>query len=49
MSNFNAFYTLESGASKKRKRAEEVEYWNSLNSPITITKKEDNDEEVSIN
>lgn len=41
MSNFNAFYTVESGASKKRKRAEEEEYWNSLNSPVVIVKDKD--------
>ena len=30
-------YTIESGASKKRKREAEVEYWNSLNGPVVIT------------
>lgn len=30
-------YTLETGASKKRKREAEVEYWNSLNGPV-VTK-----------
>jgi len=42
---FNAIYTLETGASKKRKKAEEVEYWNSLNGPVTIiTKDKDEDQ-----
>jgi hypothetical protein len=33
-----ARYTLETGAAKKRKREAEVEYWNSLNGPVLITK-----------
>ena len=33
-------YTLESGAAKKRKREAEVDYWNSLNGPVVITKAE---------
>jgi hypothetical protein len=33
-------YTLETGASKKRKREAEVEYWNSLNGPVVIKKAE---------
>ena len=33
---FNAQYTLETGAAKKRKREEEVTYWNSLNGPVVI-------------
>jgi hypothetical protein len=31
-------YTLETGASKKRKREAEVEYWNSLNGEVVVTK-----------
>jgi hypothetical protein len=41
MSNFNAFYTLESGAEKKRKKSAEQEYWNSLNSAVVIVKDKD--------
>ena len=33
---FNAQYTLETGAAKKRKREEEVAYWNSLNGPVVV-------------
>lgn len=33
---FNAQYTIESGAEKKRKREQEVAYWNSLNGPVVI-------------
>lgn len=36
-----ARYTLETGAAKKRKRAAEVEYWNSKNGPVIIKKVED--------
>jgi len=38
-------YTLETGASKKRKREAEVEYWNSLNGPVVIKKAEVKKEE----
>jgi hypothetical protein len=31
-------YTLETGAAKKRKREAEVEYWNSLNGAVVVTK-----------
>jgi hypothetical protein len=33
-----AKYTLETGASKKRKREAEVAHWNSLNGPVLIVK-----------
>jgi hypothetical protein len=33
---FNAQYTIESGAEKKRKRERELEYWNSLNGPVVV-------------
>lgn len=33
---FNAQYTIESGAEKKRKREQEVAYWNSLNGPVVV-------------
>ena len=43
---FNAQYTLETGAAKKRKREEEGAYWNSLNGPVVIkNSKGDNDGE----
>jgi hypothetical protein len=29
-------YTLETGASKKRKKEAETEYWNSLNGPVVL-------------
>jgi hypothetical protein len=32
----NAIYTVESGASKKRKKAKEISYWNSLNGPVVL-------------
>lgn len=31
----NALYKVESGASKRRRREKEQEYWNSMNGPIT--------------
>jgi hypothetical protein len=31
-------YKIVTGADKKRKREAEVEYWNSLNGPVVITK-----------
>jgi hypothetical protein len=31
-------WPIESGASKKRKREKEEEYWNSMNSEVTIIK-----------
>ena len=33
---FKVQYTLETGAAKKRKREEEVAYWNLLNGPVVI-------------
>jgi len=33
---FNAQYTLETGAAKKRKKKDEVAYWNSLNGPVVV-------------
>jgi len=33
---FNAQYTLETGAAKKRKREEEVAYWSSLNGSVVV-------------
>ena len=42
VSNFNAFYTVESGAEKKRKKTAEEQYWNSLNSPVVIVKDKEN-------
>jgi len=33
---FNARYTLETGSAKKRKREEEVAYWNSLSGTVVI-------------
>ena len=38
---FNAQYTVESGAEKKRKREQEVAYWNSLNGPVVIKSSKD--------
>lgn len=38
--SYNAIYTLETGASKKRKREKEVEEWNSKNGPVIIKKVE---------
>lgn len=32
----NAIYTVESGASKKRKKAKEIDYWNSMNGPVIL-------------
>ena len=31
---YNALYSVESGASKKRKKDNESDYWNSLNGPV---------------
>jgi hypothetical protein len=42
--SYNAIYTLETGASKKRKREKEVEEWNSKNGPVIIKKVEDGKE-----
>jgi len=39
----NALYKVESGASKKRKREKEQEYWNSLNGPVTSNMEEEDD------
>ena len=39
--SYNVRYTLETGASKKRKRQKEVEEWNSKNGPIIVKKVED--------
>jgi len=33
---FNAQYTLETGAAKKRKKEDEVAYWNSLSGPVVV-------------
>lgn len=44
---FNAFYKVESGAAKERRRKEEAEYWNSLNGPVVITKKDKAEEDVN--
>jgi hypothetical protein len=33
---FNAQYSLETGAAKKRKKEKEVAYWNSLNGPVVV-------------
>jgi hypothetical protein len=38
---FNAWYKIESGAEKKRKREQEVAYWNSLNGPVVIKSSKD--------
>jgi hypothetical protein len=43
---YNAFYTVESGASKERKRKEEIEYWNSLNGPVVTTKNDKAEKDV---
>ena len=43
---FNAQYTLETGAAKKRKREEEVAYWNSLNGPVVTTKNDKAEKDV---
>jgi hypothetical protein len=32
----NAIYTVESGASKKRKREREIDYWNSMDGPVLL-------------
>jgi len=39
--SYNAIYTLESGAAKKRKREKEVKIWNSKNGPVVVKKVED--------
>jgi hypothetical protein len=38
---YNAIYKIESGAAKKRKREEEVEFWNSKNGPVILKRVED--------
>lgn len=40
---FNAQYTIESGAEKKRKKEKENLYWNSLNGPVVVKIKDKSD------